>query len=200
MPWKPDYLTLADVKGYARISDTVDDAELSIWITAASRAIDNVCNRQFGQVAAPVTRTYRRPAVLNLLTGLWELEIDDLQDTTGLLVNGVAYASAGATLLPDTAALDGLPYTRIGLISQPTMSAPGAPYANVVTARFGWTAVPQQVVGAGKLQVSRWAARRDSPYGIAGSPEQGSELRLLARLDPDVRTSLLGLSRRRRVG
>lgn len=200
MPWKPDYLTLADVKGYARISDTVDDAELAIWITAASRAIDNLCNRQFGQVPGPVARTYRRPAPLNPLTGLWELEIDDLQDTTGLLVNGVAYASSGAVLLPDNAAAEGVPYTRIGLISQPVLSSPGAPYTNVLIGRWGWTAVPVQVVGAGKLQVSRWAARRDSPYGIAGSPESGSELRLLARLDPDVRTSLMGLSRRRRAG
>lgn len=200
MPWKPDYVTLTEVKSYLRVTDTADDAELSIWITAASRAIDTRTNRQFGQLAAPAVRTYRRPAVLNVTTGLWELEIDDLQDTTGFLVAGISYASSGTVLLPDNAPADGLPYTRLGYTAQPTSSAPGAPVTSVLTGRWGWSAVPSQVPGAARLQVSRWASRRDSPYGISGSPESGGELRLLAKLDPDVSTSLLGLSRRRRVG
>ncbi len=200
MAWKPDYLTLADIKGYARIDDTVDDAELAIWITAASRAIDKKTNRQFGQLAAPAARTYRRTPVYDPTTGLWVLEIDDVQDVTGMLVNGVAYASSGATLLPDNAPADGLPWERIGFTAWPTPSYPGSPVTNVLMARWGWQAIPSQVVGAGKLQISRWTARRDSPYGISGSPDTGGEMRLLAKLDPDVATTLAGLSRRRRVG
>jgi hypothetical protein len=198
--WKPDYVTAAQAAAYLRIPDSADDVELGFWVTAASRAIDKRTNRQFGQLAAPAARTYRRTPFYDPTTGLWVLEIDDVQDSTGLLVNGVAYASSGATLLPDNAPADGKPWERIGFVTWPYPSYPGLPMTNTLTARWGWTAVPSQVVAASKLQISRWHARRDSPYGIAGSPDQGSEMRLLAKLDPDVATTLAGLSRRRRVG
>ncbi len=190
MPWKPDYITAAEAAEYLRVED---DAELATWVTAASRAIDKRCNRQFGKLSAPAARTYRGPAAYDPESGLWLLEIDDVQDVTGLTVGGVAYALSGAALLPDNAPADGAPYERLAFTDYP-----GGPV--VVSALWGWTAVPAQVVGAARLQVSRWAARRDSPYGVAGSPENGSELRLLARLDPDVSTTLAGLSRRRKVG
>jgi hypothetical protein len=103
-------------------------------------------------------------------------------------------------LLPDNAPADGVPYERLGFTVCPTRSVPGSPVANVLTARWGWTAVPTQVPAAGRLQIGRWAKRRDSPYGISGSPDQQGEIRLLARLDPDVATTLAGLSRRRAVG
>jgi hypothetical protein len=196
--WAPDYITVAQAGAFLRIADTVDDVELGNWVTAASRAIDDRCNRQFGQDVAPVARTYRRTPYADPTTGLWILEIDDIQTTVGLLVNGVAYASSGAVLLPDNAPADGVPWQQLGFVTMPYPSYPGVPQLNVITGRFGWTAFPTQVIGASKLQVSRWNARRDSPFGVAGGP--GAELRLLARLDPDVSTSLVGLSRRRRVG
>jgi hypothetical protein len=198
--WKPDYIDTAALKLYLEIGDAVDDVQLATWCTASSRAIDDRCNRQFGQEAAPVARTYRRAPVYNPETGLYELDIDDVQTAVGALVNGVAYASSGAVLLPDNAPADGVPWTRLGFSACPTLSYPGAPVANTLTMRWGWTAIPSQVVGAAKLQANRWNARRRSPYGIAGSPDQNSEVRLLARLDPDVATVLAGLSRRRRVG
>ncbi|RQW83558.1 phage gp6-like head-tail connector protein [Micromonospora globispora] len=200
MTWKPDYLTAAQLAAYLNVTDSLDDAELAVWVTAASRAIDKRCNRQFGQLAAPAARTYRRAPVYDPTTGLWVLEIDDVQDVTGMLVNGTPYASSGAVLLPDNAPGNGVPWERIGFTAYPTQSYPGAPVAYVLTARWGWTAVPAQVVAACKLQGARWNARRNSPLGVAGSPDQGSEMRLLARLDPDVSTTLAGLARRRRVG
>ncbi|SCF22639.1 hypothetical protein [Micromonospora mirobrigensis] len=193
MPWKPDYITATQAAAYLRVGDTLDDVELATWCTAASRAIDKRCNRQFGKLSTAAARTYRGPAAYDQVSGLWLLEIDDVQDSTGLTVGGVALASSGAVLLPDNAPADGVPYERLGFTTAPTGPV-------VVVAVWGWSAVPAQVVGAAKLQVSRWSARRESPYGIAGSPDAGSELRLLARLDPDVSTSLAGLSRRRKVG
>lgn len=200
MTWKPDYLTVADAKAYLRVTDAVDDAQLQSWATAASRAIDRATNRQFGQVAAPVARIYRRAPYYDPTTGLFTLEIDDLMTTAGLLVNGVAYASSGAVLLPDNAPADGLPWTAVGFTAWPVLSTPGAPIINTLTGQWGWSAVPPQVPAAGELQVARWNFRRDAPAGVAGSPDQGSEIRLLAKLDPDVAVTLAGLSRRRRVG
>lgn len=200
MTWRPDYITLADLKNYFRIpaSDTQDDVELSLWITSASRAVDKRCSgvvdRQFGQEAAPVVRTYYGCGYFDADLSLWVLDIDDVQDVTGFLVNGIAYASpAVATLLPANAAADGEPYTQIGFPSAPSG-------ATVLTGRWGWTAFPTQVKSAVRLQCNRWNFRRDAPAGVAGSPDQGSEVRLLARLDPDVATVLDGLARRRKAG
>lgn len=193
MTWAPDYLTVEQLAAYLNVDDRLDDVELSTWVTAASRAVDRLCNRQFGKSAAAV-RTYRRPAVYDVVTGLWLLEVDDLPDVTGMTVGGVAYAAAGVTLLPDNAPAEGRPWERLGFVNQPP-----SPVA-VSAAAWGWAAVPAQVPGAVKLQGARWNARRSSPLGVAGSPDQGSELRLLAKLDPDVSTTLAGLSRRRRAG
>jgi hypothetical protein len=201
MPWRPDYLTVAEAAAYLRIpvGDTLDNAELQVWVTTASRAIDQFCNRQFGQLAAPAARTYRRTPVLDPTLGLWCFDIDDVQDATGALVNGVAYAASGAVLLPDNAPAENRPWTRLGVTAMPTPASPGVPAANVLTMRWGWSAQPAQVGAAGRLQVARWNFRRDAPSGIGGSPDSGSEMRLLSRLDPDVATSLVGLRRRRMV-
>jgi hypothetical protein len=200
MAWKPDYVTLAEANAFLRVGDALDDAQVAGWITSASRAIDSRCNRQFGQLAAPAARTYDRAPYYDPTTGLWTLEIDDVQDLTAATVNGTAFASSGAVMLPRNAPADGKPWTRIGFVVWPTPPYPGVPQPNVLVMRWGWTAVPAQVPMACKLQINRWSVRRDSPLGVAGSPDQGSELRLLSKLDPDVSTTLRGLSRRRRVG
>lgn len=201
MTWAPDYITVADVKTYLRVdlAFTDDDATYARWATAASRAIDRRCNRQFGKAAAPVSRLYRNTPVYNPAYGLWVIDVDDLMDSTGLTVNGVAYASANAVLLPDTAPLEGRPWTRVGLSYPPILPYPGAPVTWALVASWGWSAVPPQVPAAALLQCARWNFRRDAPAGVAGSPDQGSEIRLLARLDPDVATTLTGLSRPRRA-
>lgn len=198
MTWRPDYVTLSEIKTYLGIptTDTQDDVELALWITSASRAVDQLCKRQFGNTTA-VSRTYRGRAVYNPDLGLWVLEIDDVQDPTGLTINAVAYASSGAVLLPDNAPADGVPYTQLGFTTEPTCSTAGAPATTVVSAPFGWLTVPKQVPAAVRLQCNRWNFRKRSPAGVAGSPEAGSEVRLLSRLDPDVQTSLAGLARRR---
>jgi hypothetical protein len=201
VPWKPDYITVVDANAFLRLPDSIDDAQVGTWVTAASRAIDKRCNRQFGTIApTAAARVYRRPAVYDPVTGMWLLSIDDVQDVTGMTVRGVAYASSGAVLLPDNAPADSVPWTALGFADRPDLSYAGAPASVTVVARWGWTAVPAQVVVAARLQVNRWAARRDSPFGVSGSPTDGSELRLLAKLDPDVAVSLAGLSRPRRVG
>lgn len=190
MVWKPDYLTLAEGRDFLRDTESVDDVQTAVWITAASRAIDEHCHRQFGSTTS-AARIYRSPAAWDPDLCLWVIDIDDVQNATGMTVNGVALASSGAVLLPDNAPSEGRPYERLGWSSRFTASP-----LTVVTA-WGWTTVPTPVKGAARLQLSRFAARRDSPYGVAGSPSEGSELRLQARIDPDVAMSLRGLGRER---
>jgi Phage gp6-like head-tail connector protein len=189
MTWAPDYVTLAELKSYLRISDTDDDAQLALYITAASRAVDDYAHRQFGKVATTEARVY--PARWDRHRGRWVVEVDDLQTTTGLVVQIGGVAVTDYVLEPRNAVLKGLAWTTLVLGTAaeavPTVTDE---YAVTGTAAWGWTAVPSAIMLATRLQAARFSARRDSPYGIAGSPDQGSELRLLARVDPDVAVSL----------
>lgn len=178
--WEPDYVTLAEAKAYLRIEDTDDDTMLGIWVTTASRAVDTFCHRQFGKVDAPEARTFT--PVWDGYLGTHTLEIDDLSTSAGLgIVDGNGLAVTGYVLGPANAPQRGKPYERMVLTGSGAL---------VVTGVWGWASVPVAVKNATLLQTARFAARRDSPFGIAGSPAEGSEQRLLATLDPDVKVSL----------
>lgn len=203
MAWAPNYCTSDELATFVR-QTTPDDERLSLAIAAASRAVDRATRRQFGQVAAPEARYYT--ARYHGSTSRWVVEIDDLMTVTGL---AVAVDAAGAETYTSTitahslrgrnAAAEGRPWTSLAVLASSDVQPSDDPDAVKVTAQWGWTAVPDAVKQATLLQASRLFSRRDSPHGIAGSPEAGSEVRLLARLDPDVETSLAPYRRRRRV-
>lgn len=196
----PDYCTAAQLKSLLRITDATDDAELGYAITAASRIVDQETGRQFGLAGAAEPRYYT--AHHNRRTGRWFARIDDLQTTTGLVVKiddgGESYPTTltlntDFRLRPYNAALDGLPWTA--LVGARSQDLGTGPVSLEVTGRFGWSSVPTLVVQATLLQASRIFKRRDAPFGVAGSPETGSELRLLAKADPDVMVMLDPLRR-----
>lgn len=193
MAWQPDYVTTADLKAFIGITDSVDDARMAYAVTAASRSIDQFCNRQFGLLAAVQDRVYT--AHWDVALGKYVVDVDDVMTTTGLVVTGAA-AITDYTLRPSNADLNGRPWTRIILNSGGRVTLDGI----TVTAKFGWTTVPVTVQQAALVQAMRLFKRKDSPYGIAGSPEIGSEMRLLAKVDPDVAVVLSPYQRRRRVG
>jgi len=193
MAWAPDYVTLDEAREYRGISDVADDAQLSIAITAASRAIDRTANRQFGLVASVEDRFYT--AVWHRRRGVFLVEIDDLMTETGFVLAydsdedlsfGTTAVSGDWRLLPTNAAAKGEPWTQIEIRHDASAQPPPTEGAVKVTARWGWTTVPTDIEQACLIQVGRLFERRQSPFGIAGSPEAGSELRLLERLDPDV--------------
>jgi hypothetical protein len=200
MAWAPDYITVDELEAFQRIDDDLDAVELASAISAASRAIDNHTNRQFGKVDVPEEREYT--ARFNYERGLWVVDIDDLQDGSGLAVevDGTALTSATWTLEPRNAVKRGKAYTRLVIHADAAAQPCGAVGEVVGLAPWGWLAFPATVTQACKLQSSRFASRRNSPYGIAGSPSDGSEMRLLSRVDPDVAVSLGGFWRRRRLG
>lgn len=197
MAWAPDYVTDDELKNFMRIPDTDDDAEIAFAISTASRAIDDHCNRQFGSVTAE-SRLYT--ARYDYDRCRWVVDIDDLMSTAGLTVTVDGVTLTAYVKEPVNAAQKGRPWTRLVVDSDSSVVPTGDEYEVDMTAPWGWTAVPTAVKEATLLQGSRLHTRRDSPYGIAGSPDQGSELRLLARLDPDVAVSLRGLVRPRAVG
>lgn len=188
MTWAPDYLTADQLKNYLHIDDAADDVFVAWWVTTVSRNIDDETGRQFGNVASAESRTYSRSTWDRDLCR-WVTPIDDLYDTTDLIVlDSNANEVTDYDLEPENALTKGRVYERI-------ITRVRGPLT-ISSDSFGWPDVPAAVRTGMLLQGSRLASRRDSPFGIAGSPEQGSEMRLLAQLDPDFRTSLRPLRRK----
>lgn len=190
MAWAPDYVTSADLKAYLRITDTVDDAQIAQAITAASRAVDQCTNRQFGLTATTEARAYT--ARYDRHRCRWTFDIDDLMSpqVTGLSLSTVAGSIDQFSLQPFNNTFQGLPYTRVVVKPESTVKPNWLEDGVTATAKWGWTTVPLAVQQATLLQAARFHTRRQAPFGVAGSPDQGSELRLLARVDPDVEVVL----------
>jgi hypothetical protein len=140
-----------------------------------------------------LSRAARRYTPARPDDGRWVVDIDDLDSLAGLLVD-VDSAGEGTYATNITAFVPGprnapseeMPYTQI-------ISRVGLPVirdAVRVTAKWGWNSIPETVKQATLMQASRFLARRDAPFGIAGSPDAGSEMRLLAKVDPDVAVAL----------
>lgn len=189
--WKPNYVTVDEAKAYLRITDAVDDVRLGLDVAAASRAIDRATHRQFGKLAAPAERFYT--AQYDCDRG-WFVTIDDLQDAAAMVVESAGTAITDYRLTPLNAAGDGEPWTEVLFGST---VRPATTYGAVsVTALFGWTTVPDTIKDAALLQTARFFKRSDAPFGVAGSPESGSEMRLLAKVDPDVAVMVADYVRR----
>lgn len=191
------YATLAELKAFVGIptGDTLDDTALTLALDAASGQVDGYCDRTFLADASPTVRWYS-------VDDTGQLEVDPISTTTGLVVatdeNGDGTAETTWTintdfrLEPINAASAGEPWTR--LVALGTRWFPKLQYRPgvSVTARFGWPGgtPPQAVKLATLIQASRLFKRKDAPFGVAGSVEFGSEMRLLNELDRDAQNLL----------
>lgn len=197
MPWAPDYVDLSqplggDIQEYLRIDDDADDYWLGLAVSAASRTVDRHCRRQFGRTDAVEERRYR--IRYNRSQDVWVADVDDLMSVSALTLNGVALADP--ELYPLNAAVDQKPWTQL-VIPEDVRLGLDRPFVDVAE-RWGWLAIPETVEQATAIQAGRVAKRRDALFGVAGSPDAGSEMRLLAKLDPDVAVMVGVLKRRTR--
>ena len=181
------YCTLSDLKTSLAIEDIQDDAGLEAAILTASRMIDDYTGRFFyrdGTTAAPVTRYYTPDSwyITNLddFVSLNQIALDDDFDQTYPTI----LAASDYLIEPINNARRGWPYTRITAIDRYIFPY-AYPQSVRVQAVWGWPSVPAEIAMATKLQASRLFIRRQSPFGIAGTPEIGT-VRLTSRLDPDV--------------
>lgn len=180
----PDYTTASEVKALMGVSDSVDDAAIALAITAASRAIDSHCQRQFGSATAQV-REYDikgRTVAIEDVTSVSTVAVRPRWDTTETTLT----VGTGYRLLPLNASGAGKPSTHVQLYTDYSTDR-----VLKVTGTVGWSSVPPAVEQACQIQAIRLFKRKDSPFGVAGSPELGSELRLLAKVDPDVAVLLM---------
>lgn len=182
------YSTLAEVKRSLGITDSVDDLLLELVIEAASRQIDQHCERIFYQSSG--TRVY---APRDNFT----VEIDDLLTLTTLKtstnldsVYDQTWQATDIQLEPLNGIAGGIvqPFTHIRAIGDywfPT----GMDEATVqIVGVFGWATIPSAIRQACILQSARYFKRSDSPMGVAGFDALG--VIRLARIDPDIATLL----------
>ena len=207
MPWAPDYVGLDDFREYIRVhvdADDADDGDLLDALAGAHRAVDDDCQRQFGKTDTPEVRYYV-PRWSKTRRG-WLVATDDIPTTVGLTVHldtgmdGTFTTQLTSYLLrPSNSDKKGKPWEGLFFAAPAGVTVRGLVDEIRVSAGaggFGWLSVPRTVLLASKMQASRFLSRRDAPFGVAGNPEQGSELRLLAKVDPDVSVMLKNYRRR----
>jgi len=185
------YCTLVELKASLNITDAVDDTALEAAINAASRMIDDYTERFFyanGTSQSPVTRYYTAldPYTINVddITTVTEIATDDNFDFT----YGTVFATSDFMVEPINNPIKAFPYNRLLAIGSYIFPYQ-LPQAVRVKGVWGFTAVPPEVNMATLIQSSRLFGRRQSPFGIAGSPEMGT-VRLYSRLDADVEVLL----------
>lgn len=180
------YASTAEIKAALRVTDSVDDALISMAGSAASSLIDGYCGRTFGTVSD--TRLFAPD-------NGYLLQIDDLAGTAITLesstvsdqVFDVTWTATEYQLEPLNSYADGLdwPYTRIRAIDTRLFPYAWAEATVRITGTWGWPAIPATITQAAVIQAMRIFKRLDSPLGVAGFGDMGA-VRVGRGLDPDV--------------
>lgn len=178
------YATLAEVKASLRINDNVDDALIELAIEAASREIDQACERIFYQASGSRYFVPRDSYVT---------EIDDLLSLTTLKTSSgadgvydITWQSDDYQLEPLNGIVGGLvsPTTQIRAIDDYLFTIDGGEATVEVTGTWGWTAIPTVIRQATVILGSRIFRRNDSPLGVMGFGDMG--VVRVSRIDPDI--------------
>lgn len=179
------YATLTDLKRILGITDTLDDAVLTLALNAASAALDNHVGRVFSKSVGETRYFTARDDDLLFVDDL--VEIDSLAcDTDGDGMYETVWATTDYILLPANAPAEGLPYRSIKAKPLGTYRFPVWLDAGVeIVGSYGYPAVPVEVNQATLLQAARLFRRKDAIFGVVGGGEMGQAVQI-AKLDPDI--------------
>ncbi len=206
------YVDKDDLKTYIGISGSGQDNNIDNAINAASRQIDKVCGRYFYQDSTANAKTFT--PVSNIY-----LEIPDISTTTGLIVktdttddgsfdktltintdfilrptNPKLIADAGGTSYYE-------PYDEIRILNTRSSERFDPSIINnvQVTAKFGFSRVPDAIKQATLIQALRLFKRKDTQFNVFGNDETGT-IELFNKMDPDAKELLKGYRRQNLVG
>mgnify|MGYP003677312450 CR=1 FL=1 len=188
------YVALSELKTWLGVTGSAQDTNLTIAIKAASSSIADYCGRQFDIDSSVVTRVYD-------CEFMDYVEVDDIATVTGLIVKTLeADGTVNETLTLNTDYYlspynsdktdPAKPFTKIIMAIEkagkllPTQHRQGLS----VTAKFGFSAIPDTIYQAALIQSARFWQRKNSPMGFSGNPETGNATVIfLSELDPDVK-------------
>lgn len=203
-----DYCTAAQIK--ALMPDTAwgtsYDSLLTVLITGASRAIDELYKRKPGAFAVTSTAArYFSPARMhgNLLridelaaapTSVSIALTGDVDNASGSGGTYTALATSDYFLEPDNAADDGLPYTGLVLDTQNGTYASWYSYPRGVKVIGKWgfaTTSPAIIAQQTKIQTVRWFKRAQQGYKDVGAIAELGQMQYVQQLDPDIAVLLM---------
>ena len=180
-----EYITLNLLKSALSINDEIDDDFLELAINAASRQIDQVCERQFFSTTETRLFAPRDSFICEIddLTSLTTLETSSSADG----VFDVQWEDKDLQLEPLNSLAGGIPtpFTQIRAVDEYLFPTDNQEATVKVTGTFGFTPVPDQVQQATVILAARLAERRFSPLGVAGFGDLGA-VRVSRFLDGDV--------------
>jgi hypothetical protein len=172
------YITLANLKTYLKIDDSVEDTLLESIIESASRSIDRIANRRFYLDATASARTYRPVGNLRVI-------VDDFGTTTGLILKTdpdstgtyqkTMTLNTDYIVEPTTALAKGRPLNYLTIVGGTALSLPVNYRPQVeVTAKWGWPSVPDDIEQATYILSADLYKRKDSIGGVLGLSELGA--------------------------
>ncbi len=198
------YVDKSDLKAYIGLSGTAQDNNIDTAIDSASRLIDTICGRKFYQddsvnakVFTPKSSVYLDTPDISTTTGL-VVKLDDNDDgtyETTLTINTdfiveptnprIIQITGGTTYYE--------PYNKITILDTRSSERFDPTIKNNVqiTAKWGYSAIPQDIKTATLIQALRYFKRKDTPFNTYGDVNTGVS-ELFSRLDPDVQTILKG--------
>ena len=191
MPVLNGYCSVEEVRNQlGDAGSRLDTGLLEKAVSAASRAVERYCGRRFWQDPAPVARQFN-PA------DVYCADVGDISTKVGLIVQTDNMGDGSYTrtlaandfrLEPLNADADGQAFAWTRIVSQrpwlQSYTGPLRPPYLQVTARWGWSAVPDEVAEATILKATGLYKRRDAPFGVAGFGDFGAVR--ITRRDPDV--------------
>jgi hypothetical protein len=194
----PIYASLDALKRALNIpaADTGHDDDLNDKLMAASRGIDDFCDRRFWLDTTATAKTVNpRRRTISEDDGQRLILPWDIGSLTGLTVeigSGTSWtAVTDYETDPDGALDENKPIT--GLLRTAGVWQLFPTQRVRITARWGYPILPQPVTDACLLQAARLFKRRQSPEGVLGNSEFG--LMRVARIDPDVAEQIGRLAR-----
>ncbi len=190
------YATLTQLKSALRLTDSIDDTNLTLALNSAEEAINAWCGRTFGSAGTAVTSRYYAAGKPD------DVEIDDLTSITT-----VEWSRDGSTWTATTdyqaeplnRYTDGMtwPITRLRTINAFAWPVMNGIQTVRVTGVYQFGSIPSSVTQATVLQASRVFARLSSPLGVAGFAEGIGGMYVRGGLDVDVQQLLMPYRRYR---
>lgn len=176
------YAPPAALKAWLKVTTTTDDLEIHQACFAASRWIEQHCERLFYRTAAGTARTFKacdrrtlRLPDFSDLVSVSALATDDGGDGTF----ETTWATSDYQLLPHNpgAAPEALPYMSVRAVGGYSFPLPDGGYSRDdrvrITGVFGWPAVPSMVKQAALLLAVDALKVKETSFGVGGANEWG---------------------------